>query len=361
MKEVYYNPSHPSSFSSSRKLYAAVRKRYKNITKPEIRQWLQKQETYGLTRPVRHNFPRNRVIVNGIDVQWDGDLIDMVNLTKFNDQYKYILLMIDIFSRYVWLEPLKTKKGGEVAQAMKKVFDQGRQPVRLRTDKGTEFTNQQVRRFLASVNVHTFVTHNEPKANYAERAIKTIKTKLTRYMMHRQTNRYIDILQQVASSYNSSKHSSLGRAPAQVNTANEDQVRLDQYKIRQKRQRTPHKRRLKYKIGDTVRISHIRAIFDREYHQKWTGEVFKITARYIREGIPVYKLVDWSGEEVRGTFYDEELQPVIIDEETEYRIEKVLRKRTRQGRKEILVRWLHWPPKYDSYILESEAHRFLIP
>ena len=361
MKEVYYSPAHPSSFSGPQKIYAAVKRRKKDVTKPQIRQWLQRQETYGLTRPVRRKFPRNRVIVNGLDIQWDGDLIDMVSLAKFNDQYKYILLMIDIFSRYIWLEPLKTKKGEEVVEAMKKVFSQGRQPVRLRTDKGTEFTNQQVRRFLTSVNVDRFVSQNETKANYAERAIKTVKTKLTRYMMHRQTYRYIDILQEVSDSYNSSKHSSLGRAPKQVNVANEDQVRLDQYKIRQKRQRKPHKKRsLKYQIGDTVRISHARAIFDREYQQKWTGEVFRITARYMREGIPIYELEDWSGEEVKGMFYEEELQPTIVDEQTEYKIEKVLRKRTRQRKKEILVRWLHWPPKYDSWILESEAHKFQI-
>ena len=94
---------------------------------------------------------------------------------------------------------------------------------------------------------------------------------------------------------------------------------------------------------------------DREYSQKWTGELFKIDTRFRREGVPVYTILDWDGERVDGTFYDPELQSVTIDPTTEYRVEKILKRRVRNKRKEVLVRWLHWPKKYDSWIPEADV------
>ena len=97
---------------------------------------------------------------------------------------------------------------------------------------------------------------------------------------------------------------------------------------------------------------------DREYSQKWTGELFKIDTRFRREGVPVYTILDWDGERVDGTFYEPELQPVTIDTTTEYRVEKILKKRVRNKRKEVLVRWLHWPKKYDSWIPEADVKNY---
>ena len=94
---------------------------------------------------------------------------------------------------------------------------------------------------------------------------------------------------------------------------------------------------------------------DREYSQKWTGELFKIDTRFRREGLPVYTILDWDGERVDGTFYEPELQPVTIDPTTEYRVEKILKRCVRNKRKEVLVRWLHWPKKYDSWIPEADV------
>ena len=94
---------------------------------------------------------------------------------------------------------------------------------------------------------------------------------------------------------------------------------------------------------------------DREYSQKWTLELFKIDTRFRREGVPVYTILDWDGERVDGTFYEPELQPVTIDPTMEYRVEKILKRRVRNKRKEVLVRWLHWPKKYDSWIPEADV------
>ena len=110
------------------------------------------------------------------------------------------------------------------------------------------------------------------------------------------------------------------------------------------------RKKYKYKIDQTVRLSHVRSLFDREYSQKWTGEIFKIHTRFRREGVPVYTILDWDGDRVEGIFYEPELQDVNVDHSTEYHIEKLLKRRLRNKQKEVLVCWLHWPKKYNSWI-----------
>ena len=107
-------------------------------------------------------------------------------------------------------------------------------------------------------------------------------------------------------------------------------------------------------MGDKVRLTYRKSIFTRSYHPKWTGEIFKITKRYLRDGIPVYRVADLVDEDVTGGFYTGELQKVIVNENDYYKIEKILRKRKRKGRTEYLVRWLNFPPKFDQWVDSSQ-------
>lgn len=361
LERIYYDAGHPASFQGPAKLYQAVRNDGKrNITRKKINEWFQKQETYGLTRPARRKFERSHVVVEGIDAEWDCDLMDMAKLAPYNQGVRFVLLLIDIFSRFVWVKTLKTKNGKEVAEAMRSVFAMGRKPRMARSDRGGEFVNRNVRELLREENIGHILTNNETKAAYAERGIKTVKMKLFRYMLHKQTYRYVDVLPKTIQSYNSTKHSALGVAPKDVTKVNEDEIRYNQYLQRSKRLgKKPVKARLpKYHIGTEVRISHGRTVFDREYQQKWTGELFRIKRVYMREGIPVYKLFDWNGDEVLGTFYEDELQPVIVNENTMYKIEAIIKKRRQKGKSEVLVHWQNWPSKYDSWIPASDVNKF---
>lgn len=114
------------------------------------------------------------------------------------------------------------------------------------------------------------------------------------------------------------------------------------------------KRTFKFKIDDLVRITYLRHPFQRDYQQKWTEELFKIRRRYVRQGIPVYQLKDFSDEPIDGTFYQPELQKANKEADTIWKIEKILKKRKRNGLKEALVRWLGWPKKFDSWVPESD-------
>ena len=158
------------------------------ISKYKIRKWLQRQETYSLQRPLKRSFKRNNVIVKGIDDPLDVDLMDMTKFAKYNNGYNFILVVIYIFSKYVWLRPLKDKKGESVSRALEDVLAEGRSPNRIRTDKGQEFRSRLVDVVLKQRGIqHLFAQNTEIKANYVERVIKTMKYKIYRYFTHSRT------------------------------------------------------------------------------------------------------------------------------------------------------------------------------
>jgi hypothetical protein len=222
-----------------------------------------------------------------------------------------------------------------------------------------------LKQYLGDRGIKIFYALNETKANFAERYIQTLKKRMYRYFTHLQKYRYMDILQDVVKSINETPNRSLnGRTPASVTRENEDEVRLDAYLARSKstkskstkskavKTKTKTKKRLPYrfKVGDQVRITHLRRQFQRDYDQTYTEEIFVIRDRFVSQGIPIYKLKDMMDDPIQGTFYASELQRVSKDEETIWRIDKVLRKRKVRGKEEVLVRWLGWPKKFDSWI-----------
>ena len=128
--------------------------------------------TEELHKPVRRKFKRRRVLVNGINKIWAADLVDMQAFTKFNRGVKYLLAVIDVFSKYGWLIPLKDKTGKSVASALKTIFKE-RKPGKMWVGKGKEFYNKDVKDLIT-----LYSTENEEKASVVERWIRTMKEKM---------------------------------------------------------------------------------------------------------------------------------------------------------------------------------------
>ena len=362
LQSKYYDPAFPGSFSGADRFFNAIKKEgLHEIKKKDVEDWLISQDAYTVNRSVRRRFKRNRVIVSGIDDQWDGDLMDVSSLAKYNKNYRFILLLIDIFSRYIWTVPLKSKHAIEMTKAFKLVFSKGRKPRSLRSDQGGEFVAKSVRDFMRAQDINAFVTVSETKANYAERAIKTIKSKLFKYMYANQTYRYIDVLESIVDSYNKSYHSSVKMAPNDVNDSNESFLWKQQYLPHKKFDSLNVKKSIKpfkFSVGDTVRVSYLKKKFSREYHQKWSDEIFRISKRFRREGLPVYKIIDFYGkQEIKGSFYQQELQKVKISPNKLYKIDKILKTKTVKGKKLSLVSWVGWPSEFNSYVSASEIKR----
>ena len=352
LSSVYYDPKRSGGLGGVDRLYDDVKREGKfKISRNQIREWLMKQDTYTLHKPIRRRFRRNRVMVDGIDQQWQMDLTDMQSMQKFNDGHRYLLVCVDVFSKYTWVVPLKNKTGPSLVEAFKIILSSGRKPEKVMTDQGTEFFNRHFQALMKEEDVELYNTYNETKASIVERLIRTLKTKMWRYFTAKKTMRYIDVLPDLVYSYNHSVHRSIKRKPAQVTADNEKQVWHTLYDDRD----TSKRPRYKFKIGDQVRISKIKRTFEKGYLPNFSKEIFTISKQIPRNPV-VYKLKDYDEEELKGTFYEKELQMVIKQDDV-YEVEKILRKRGRGNNVQYLVKWLGYPNKFNSWVPASEINK----
>ena len=355
--ELYYDVGSPVSFGGVQRLYRVAKQKLHGLTVKQVKGWLQRQEEYGVHFPYRTRYPRSRIISAGLDYMWEMDLMDMQRLARFNSGFRYVLLVIDVFSRFVWCEPLKNKKGEVVVDVLKRIVTSSqRQPKYLRSDKGSEFTNVYVRRWSEKNRIRQILTNSEVKAAIAERAIKTVKGKIYKYLYHVQKWRYVENLGKIVDAYNNTKHSSTGIEPGKVSKENEKKLWWDMYVslVKISPVRIGHVNVLQ--TGSYVRISFLRGPFDREYRQKWSSEIFQIYQRFARDGVYVYWLRDLAGEKLTGSFYREELLQVMDDPETLYKIEKVLKKKLGpDGRLRYYVKWLNWDNRFNSWVFADDV------
>ena len=286
-----------------------------------------------LHKPAKRKFKKRRVFVNGIDKIWAADLADMTALSKDNKGVNFLLLVIDIFSKYGWVIPLKDKKGETVAKALKTIFEE-RKPEKLWTDKGREFYNKDVKGLI-----ELYSTENEEKSSIVERWIRTIKEKMWKYFTDNNTYTYMDVLPELVEDYNNTVHSSIKMTPIDASKKKNEltvwrNLYPDRYKINDI---TP-----KFSVGDRVRIAKKKKVFEKGYTTRWTEEIF--TIKEIQNTNPItYKLEDLQEEEIKGTFYEPELQKTG---QQVFRIEKVIEKR----KKKSLVKWKGYSDKFNSWV-----------
>jgi len=341
MNQAYQNPASVASFGGVDALFRAADGK---VPRKVIQKWLEGVDAYTLHKPVQHKFQTNRVIVHAIDQQWQTDLVDMQNLRKFNNGYRYILTSIDILSKYAWAIPLKQKTGDEIIKAFTEIL-KDRQPKYLQSDKGTEFTNAKFQKFLKRKKIKFFTTNNATKASIVERFHRTLRTKMWKYFTSKNTYRYIDVLQDLIKSYNHTYHRSIKRAPSEVTLENEQDVWFALYG---NDNRPPPK--CVFNVGDVVRISRKKLTFEKGYETNWTEELFIVT-ECVKRQPAVYRIKDLLGEVIEGTFYPQELQKVTM--KGTYRIEKVLKKRTRKKKTEYFVKYRGYPNKFNQWIPSS--------
>ena len=255
---------------------------------------LKKDLAEELHKPVRRKFKRRRVLVYGIDKIWAADLVDMQVFAKFNRGVKYLLAVIDIFSKYGWLIPLINKTGKSVASALKNIFKE-RKPEKMWVDKGKEFYNKDVKDLI-----ELYSTENEEKSSVVKRWIRTMKEKMWKYFSAKSTNVYMNVLSDLVKEYNNTRHSSIKMTPVKASKKENELAvwrnlypdHLEIYDIKPK-----------FSVGDKVRISKKKKTFEKGYTTRWTEEIFTITE--VKRTSPVtYKIADLNGEEITGTFYE---------------------------------------------------------
>ena len=347
----YYNPKNAGAFSGLSTFQKYIKSKKLKIKPEEIKDWLEEQETYTLHKARRKYFPRNKIIVQGIDDTWQADLIDVANIASHNQNFKFILTVIDVFSKYAWVVPLKNKTNETLINAFNSIFESSKRiPKRLHTDEGKEFIGTACQKFLEKNGIQFYTLNSEMKASIVERFNRTLKEKMWRYFTR--TNQYVfyKVLDDLVNSYNHSYHRSIKMRPIDVNKSNRDTVFFNLYGIDQESVlKNEREINIRFKKGDQVRISKSKQLFEKGYTPNWTREIFTIDKVIIKD-IPVYKIVDYSGEEIKGVFYDHELQKVTKSD-GEYLVEKVLNTRkTKDGKTQYFVKWMGYPSSFNSWV-----------
>ena len=234
-------------------------------------------------------------------------------ISKFNKGFKFLLCVIDIYSKYAWIVPLKDRKGVSIVNEFQNILKKSnRKPNKIWEDKGGEFYNRSMKSWLEKNDTEMCSAHNEGKSVAAERFIKTIKNKIDKYMTSISKNLYTDKLDDIVHKCNNKKHRTIKMKPIDVR----DNTYIDFGK--EVNDIDP-----KFKVGDHVRISKYKNIFAKGYTPNWSEEIFVI--KKVKNTVPwTYVINDLNGKEITGTFYEKELQKI---DQQELRIEKVIRKK----------------------------------
>lgn len=345
MENIYYDTGKVGSLGGVSALTNSSKKRKNSVEK-----WLQSQDAFTLHRPVRRKFQRRTTFVPGPDHLWQIDLVDVSSITSENEGNKFILTVIDAFSRFALAAlPIKNKSAVTVKDAFANLLhSQIRRPSYVQSDKGKEFLNSVFQEYLKSEKIKFYTSENDDvKCAIVESFHRNLKAKMWRWFTYSNSHRYLDILQNVINVYNSTVHSAIKMAPRDVTPQNFMKVATILYPQHYKKSK---RAKFHFELGDTVRISKSKQIFKKGYVAGWSEELFKISKR-IPTIPPTYKLQDLSAEDIVGKFYKEELQKVIKDNKKDtYKIEKILKTRTVKGSKQYFVRWQGYSSKFDSWI-----------
>ena len=187
-------------------------------------------------------------------------------ISKYNKGIRYLLCVIDLFSRYAWVIPLKNKKRETIVEGFQKILNSSnRKPNKIWVDHGSEFYNNKFKSFLKENEIEMYSTFNGGKSVVAERFIKTLKNKIYKHMTTIGKNVYFNDLDDIVKKYNNTVHSSTKMKPKDV--PDDSFVEYSE---------ETNKKSPKFKVGDNVRISKYKNIFAKGYTPNWSEEVFVV-------------------------------------------------------------------------------------
>ena len=301
-----------------------------------------------LNKPVINKFERKKIIVNHIDEIHSCDLVDMQKYSRVNKGYKYIFTNIDIFSKYAWSFPLKTKTIKEIKSCFQKIFKEHK-PLYIWSDQESSFFSKEMQQFFKDNNVKIYYTHSDLKAVIIERFNRSLRELMMKQFVKNNNTVWYNILPDLINTYNNRYHQTIKMKPKNVNKLNEKHIKntVYNYDITNKKP--------KFKINDLVRISlKRRALFDKSTGNiKWSEQLYKIY-KINKSNVITYQLKDMNDEIIKGQFYKKELQ-LTKNTTGEYIIEKILK----TNNDKIFVKWRGYDNSFNSWINKNTVTKYL--
>jgi hypothetical protein len=354
LQELWRNGYNRASFSGQNILQKHTRAKRSVIREKVLPHLI----TYQKFRTTRKPSVYNPYFVRGKRKIIQSDLIFMdqpKEMIKKNKGLKYILIVQDIFSRKIWVAPLKQKTGAEVKLKLNSILEQMQpfnEDARFIIDRGSEYLNPQVKNLLKDYNIN--ITHpSDGHASHVERVNLSLQRILFQKMTEQGKRKWINFLPQAVNIINDRYHRIIKMSPNEAelednrNTVIEAMSLYYQKSFEKEKDKKGRKKESKFKVGDQVRVQRAKQVFNRGYQPTFSNMVYKVVEILDHLPITMYKISEWDGEEVEGNFYAEELSLVKGDV---FKIEKVLRRRTRNGIPSAYVKWEGFPNKYNSWI-----------
>ena len=263
----------------------------KNVDKQQQQQQQQQQQLLAkeVFSPQITMFRREKIIPLYKDETWSPDLIDKSSLSKYNNNYKFILTVIDIFTKYAWANPLKNKSGLSITSGFKIVLGEGRKPEKLWADRGSEFYNKTFKSLPKEYKTNLYSTYSDLKAVFIERFNRTLLHIINKPKFINGDGNWVNILNDAVITYNNNIHSTINMTPVDA-SYNPDKVK---YTFSFKNIKP------KLKFGDSVRNADKRNIFSKGYTSNWNRELFKVN-EVLKTQPTTYKIEDINGEIIEG-------------------------------------------------------------
>lgn len=351
---AYSSPGHPIAFSTPNR----VAKHF-HVTLAQARKVLQQLDSYNLHKEYKRTRYFNPYFIYS-PTYFQSDLIDMKKLAPYNNGIAYLCVIICVFSRKLWVYPLRRKTTQDMVNILDRWLDELPLHVKVKqftTDFGKEYTNAPVQQLFARRGIRFQGATGTCKASYAERVNKTLQLLIYKYLTNNETVKYIDVLDELVKTYNKRGHRSLsGMSPDEA-----FQKKNRAYVLGLHMERYAKVPRLKprLELGDVVRVKSAPttrvATASRSYVKQYKPEYFIITRVNKKLPIPMYYLKSMDTlDDIEGSFYANELSRVIPNV---FKIERVIRWRGKRPRREALVRWAHFGPDHDSWVPEADITR----
>ena len=341
LKGIYYGTT-PGALRGPQALFDQAKKtKVKNITLEKCKEFLATQPIYTRNRPARRNYERNKIETN-----YPGHIVqvDILDLVKFQDSnnFRYVLLSYDTFSKFLVGLPLANRKVDTVLDALKRMIDSSPFPWRaIYWDKEGSFLSKLVQDFLKERKIHNYTTKSLVKAPGVERSIRTLRTLLQRRFEASKSTHWERELPKIIANYNRRKHSATKIPPNDL--ARNPMLFIPLSKS------PPSKRYKLPPIGSHVRLNRLRGIFEKEASSSWTEEVFLVTRHNTTGAIPLVYVEDLKGEPILGGLYPEEIQQVSWDGKRQ--VDKIIKQRQlRVKPREYFVSYRGWPVKFNEWL-----------
>lgn len=353
MLKNWVDSNKPYAYSGVNKIHHYLRGEKKLS---DIRKDLAGIRTYTLHKEPKKITKFNPFFIYYKNQMWQADLVYLPNFINENEGAKYLMCVLEVFSRKLYVKIMKNKDKKtalETFDSIHRVIHES--PEILYTDLGGEFNSREFKKYCVDNSIKQIFALNDTKAPHVERAQRSLQSIIYKIMEERQTRRFLSIISEAVNIYNNRVNRITGFSPNEASDENNKTKVLENLE-KYYRRNTVLKNKPKYIPGDSVRMATKKTAFEKGYQPKFSEEVFKIYKVLTNLPQTRYRLSSFNGsEKIKGTFYERELTKA---EHEEFKIEKVLETRKRGRLVEHFVKWVGYSDEHNQWIKASDLKKF---